>query len=412
MAVLGEDGRVAGTVQRLAELAVRVGVGVQPGQDVVVVGWDVEQAPIVRAVAEAAYASGARFVSTLYWDQHVKRSRLRHAPAESLGFVPDWWEAMTAESVARRSAQIAVWGDPHRELFDDVSPERAASDQMPNTPSLMEAIGRGDIAWTVVPGPCPGVARAMLGAPDVDRLWELLTPMLRLDAPDPERAWREHIARLERRAELLQQRDFTALRFRGGGTDLTVALLAGARWMTAALETTWGAQMVVNMPSEEVFTTPDHRRTEGVVRATRPVQLDGLGRVEGLTIRFERGRAVRIDATHGADRARAQMATDAGAARLGEVALVDGSSPVGQTGMVFGDILIDENATSHIAWGSAYEFTMPNLPADKNAQVAMGFNRSDVHQDAMIGGSEVDVFGVEHSGAEIPVIAADAWVLT
>jgi aminopeptidase len=412
VAFLGEDWAVAGPVQRLAELAVRVGVDVQPGQHVVVFGWDVEQAPIVRAVAEAAYAGGARFVSTLYWDQPVKRSRLRHAPAESLGFVPDWWEAITAESVARRSAQIVVWGDPHPELFDDVSPARAASDLMPNTPSLMEAAGRGEIAWTIVPGPCPGVAQAMLGAPDVDRLWELMTPMLRLDAPDPERAWREHIARLQQRATLLEQRNLTALRFRGGGTDLTVGLLDGARWMTAGLETTWGAQMVVNMPSEEVFTTPDHRHVEGVVRVTRPVQLVGLGRVEGLTIRFEHGRAVRIDATRGADQVWAQMATDAGAARLGEVALVDGSSPVGQTGMVFGDSLIDENASSHIAWGDAHALTMPKLPADQDAQVAIGFNRSDIHQDAMIGGPEVDVLGIEVSGAEIPVIAADAWVLT
>jgi aminopeptidase len=411
-AVLGEDGHVGGPVQRLAELAVRVGAGVQRGQDVVVFAWDVEQAPIVRAVAEAAYADGARFVSTVYWDQHVKRSRLRHAPAESLGFVPDWWEAMTAECVGRRSAQIVVWGDPHPDLFDDVSPERAAIDHMPLTPSLMDAISRRDIAWTIVPGPSPGVAQALIGVPDVDRLWEILAPMLRLDAPDPERAWREHIAGLQQRAALLQQRSFTALRFRGGGTDLTVGLLAGARWMTAAMETSWGAPMVVNMPSEEVFTTPDHRRTEGVVRATRPVHLIGFGRTEGLTVRFEQGRAVRVDATRGADHARAQMATDPGAARLGEVALVDGSSPVGRSGMVFGDILIDENATSHIAWGDAYAFTMPDLPADKDAQIALGFNRSDVHQDAMIGGPEVDVFGIDPSGTEVPVIDADAWVLT
>ena len=182
--------------------------------------------------------------------------------------------------------------------------------------------------------------------------------------------------------------------------------------MSAALETRWGTTMVVNMPSEEVFTTPDHRRTEGIVRVTRPINLIGGGRVEDLTIRFERGRAVHVSATRGADLVRAQMATDAGAARLGEVALVDGSSPVGQTGMVFGDILIDENATSHIAWGNAYAFTAPDLPEDPEAQVALGFNHSDVHQDAMIGGPEVEVIGLGRGGTQIPVLSGDAWVIS
>ncbi len=399
-------------VERLAQLAVGVGVGVRPGQDVVVLGWDVEQAPIVRAVAEEAYRRGARYVSAVYWDKQVKRSRMLHAPAETLGFVPDWWEAVVAECVARRSAIIIVWGDPHRELLDDIAPERTARDPMPGTPSLIEAQDGGNIAWTVIPGPCPGVARAMLGTPDVDRLWELLAPILRLDAPDPEAAWREHIARLRARAALLEAHDFSALRFRGGGTDLTVGLLAGVRWAGGVTETRWGSQMVSNMPTEEVFSTPDRRRTEGVVRITRPIYLTrGGGRVEGLTLHFERGRAVGIDATHGADRVRAQMAIDDGASHLGEVALVDGSSPVGQSGMVFGDGLIDENATSHIAWGSAYPFTMPELPEGRDAQIAIGFNRSDVHQDAMIGGPEVDVFGVTHGGVEVPVITADRWTL-
>jgi aminopeptidase len=275
----------------------------------------------------------------------------------------------------------------------------------------MAAVGRGAISWTIVPGPCPGLAAAILGTPDVDRLWELVTPMLRLDAPDPELAWREHISRLRERAATLERHSFSALRFRGGGTDLTVGVLARARWMCAALNTSWDAPMVVNMPSEEVFTTPDHRRTEGIVRATRPLNLVGGGQVEDLAIRFENGHAVDVQASRGADVVRAQMATDPGAARLGEVALVDGSSPVGQTGMVFGDILIDENATSHIAWGNAYAFNVPDLPEDPEAQDALGFNRSDVHQDAMIGGPEVNVFGVDERGVEVPVIAADEWVL-
>jgi aminopeptidase len=389
-----------------------VWVPVQPGQDVVVLTFDVEQAPIARAVAEVAYEQGARLVSVVYWDQHVKRSRLMHAPAATLSSVPDWWEAMVAECVARRSALIVVWGDPHRALMDDVPSDRVAEDHMPLTPSLFQAVSQGQMSWRFVPGPCPGLAQAMLGTPDVDRLWELMAPILRLDAAEPELAWREHVGRLRERVAALERHRFAALRFRGGGTDLTVSLLGQARWMTAALETQWGSSMVANMPSEEVFTTPDHRRTHGVVRLTRPLNLIGGGRAEGVTIRFDTGRVVDVEATRGADLVRAQMATDPGAARLGEVALVDGSSPVGKTGIVFGDVLIDENATSHIAWGNAYAFTAPDLPEDEEAQVALGFNRSAIHQDAMIGGPEVDVLGLHGDGRETPVIAADDWVLS
>jgi aminopeptidase len=252
----------------------------------------------------------------------------------------------------------------------------------------------------------------MLGEPDHCRLWEILTPILRLDAPDPEQAWREHMEDLDSRVAALEGHDFSALRFRGGGTDLVVGLLEGALWRHAGLETQWGSPMVVNLPTEEVFTTPDNRRTEGIARVTRPINLTSGGRVEDLVLRFGAGRVVEVEASVGADLVRADMATDAGADRLGEVALVDGSSAVGQSGMVFGEILLDENATSHIAWGNAYAFTKRDLPKGKEAQMAIGFNRSDVHQDVMIGGPEVDVFGLDSGGAEVPVIIDDAWVLS
>jgi len=394
----------------LAELAVRVGANVQPGQEVVVLAWDVEQAPLVREIADCAYRHGARFVSAAYWDIHVKHSRLRHAPVDTLDFVPDWWNALTAECLARRLAVIHVH-TPLGQFLEDVPLERSMRDVMPVPPMFWDALDRGEVAWTLIPGVCPALAQAVLGTPDVDSLWEVLAPLLRLDAPDPQVAWRDHLAGLGQRAALLGRHDFTGLRFRGAGTDLSVGLISGARWVTVAAETRWGQPYVGNLPSDEVFSTPDYRRTEGVVRATRPLQLGRSGRVEGLSLRFEQGRVIEVQATEGADRLRAEIAVDDGAARLGEVALVDGSSIVGKSGRVFGYGLIDENATCHIALGTAYTHTVPGLPDDVEAQLALGFNRSECHDDIMIGGPEVDVFGVDQSGDETPVIVQDRWVL-
>lgn len=398
-------------VRALARLAVRVGANVAPGQDVVVAPFDVVHAKLARAVAEEAYLAGARYVSLVYWDQHVKRARLLHAPEGSLAFVPDWWERVSDECVERRGASIAIVGDPEPGILADVDEARVGRDHMPLTPAVLRMVNSGAVNWTVIPGPTAAWAERLFGEPDVDRLWDALAPILRLDAKSPERAWAEHVARLRDRAAALGERRLDALRFTGPETDLTVGLLPGARGLSGALETTWGREAVVNLPTEEVFTSPDYRRVEGHVRVTRPIQLVGGIVVEGLRLRFRAGVAVELDANTGVEAVRAQMAADEGAARLGEVALVDGGSPVGRSGRVFGEVLLDENAASHIAWGAAYEFTAPDLPEDERSRDARGFNSSAVHQDAMIGGPGVDVDGIHASGKRVAIIRDDAWVL-
>ena len=351
---------------RLAELAIRVGVDLEPGQDVFILVFDVEQAPLARAIADAAYRAGAGFVSVLYWDQHVKRSRLLHADPETLGEVPDWWERHIAECVERRGAYIVVWGDPDPNLLADVDPERGGAEQMPLVASLLAAQRGGEIAWLFMPGPCPGIARRLLGAPDVARLWEIIAPIVRIDADDPVRAWDDHLNRLRERAALLDERGFEALHFAGPGTDLTVGLLASARWMTAELTTAGGRRNVVNLPTEEVFTTPDHRQTEGVVRATVPVQLIGGGVVDELRLRFSGGRVVDASAESEEELLLRTLDTDEGARRIGELGI--GCNP-GIT-RYMGNVHFDEkiDGTVHLALGFGF--------ADMG-----GTNESAIHWD-------------------------------
>ena len=401
----------ASRTRALARLAVELGANVAPGQDVVVLAHDVEHAPLAREIAEAAYQAGAHYVSVLYWDQHVKRSRLLHADDDSLGFTPAWWDRHIEECLERRGASIVVYGDPNPDLLTDIDPARSGRDSMPLTGPLHAMHASGEVNWTVVPGVSSGIARRVLGSDDVDALWDVYAPILRLDAEDPVKAWREHVARLQARAAALVARGFDALRFQGPGTDLTLGLLRGALWIAAGFETTWGREMIANMPTEEAFTTPDNRVAEGTVAATRPFQLIGGPTVEGLRLRFEGGRVVEVDADRGAEAVRARLETDAGAVRLGEVALVDGTSPIGRSGRVWGDILFDENATCHIALGNGYSFTVPDLPSDPEGRAARGFNLSDIHQDLMIGGPEVAVDGLDAAGNATPILRDDVWML-
>jgi aminopeptidase len=395
----------AATIDRYAELIVRFAANVQPGQ-VVEVSAEVGKEELTRAVAGWAYRAGAVHVSVLYADLHVKRARILHAPDEALGHAPAWTRRMVQELGERRGASIHLEGVTEPDIMRGLDAGRLGRDRTPSAVDWLAVLGRREVNWTIVP--CPTPAWAGLAFADaepgerLERLWDAVMHVCRMDEDDPVAAWRARSAELETAAQVLTDMRLDALHFTGPGTDLTVGLLPSSHWIGGGDVTVGGIAHMANLPTEETFTAPDPARAEGVVRSTRPLDLDGL-MVRGLEVRFEGGRAVDFRADEGAEALRARAARDEGACRLGEVALVDGGGRIAQLDRIFYDVLLDENAASHIALGSAYE----NAVDEEGAEL---INRSEIHVDFMIGGSDVDVTGITTAGERLPLLVGGSRV--
>ncbi len=397
----------ASTLDRLADLLVGFGANVQPGQ-IVAVGSELGKEELTRRVVASAYRHGARFVDVSYWDPHVKRERILHAAEDTLEFVPLWYGERVLALGRERAARIHLAGAAEPGLLEDLDPVRAGRDQLPRVVEMLQVVQERTTNWTIGPAPTPGWAQQVFPELDAGEALRALEDdvlhVLRLDAEDPVAAWRERQDALVAAAEKLGARRFAALRFRGPGTDLRVGLLPSSRWIAARFETAAGIVHAPNLPSEEVFTTPDPEQTEGHVTATKPLVLGGQI-VEGLRVEFAGGRAVRIDAERGREAMETLVGKDDGGVRLGEVALVDGSGRIGPLGRVFYDTLLDENAASHVALGQAYGFAVDD---DGDRERA---NSSQIHTDFMIGAPEVEVLGVEADGTEAPVLSDGVWRL-
>jgi aminopeptidase len=391
-------------VDRLADLLVGFGANLQPGQILGVTAYlGMEEA--ARAVARAGYKRGAKYVDVFWWDHLVKRARLELADEETLDYIPPWLDQRMEWLSAECAARVTLTGTSAG-IFDGIDPARTGRDLLPYISAVPRVVNARTTNWTA--GPCPNLGWAARVHPDLepeaalDKLWEEITYVLRLDTDDPVEAWRERMKVIVASADRMTERRFDALHLQGPGTDLTIGLMPSSQWLGADFTTAEGITHYPNLPTEEVFTTPDPERVDGHVSATMPLELYG-SYMNGIRIEFEGGRAVKVDADEGADALRATIAKDDGASRLGEIALVDKEGRVGPLRTVFYETLLDENAASHIALGNAYTFPVED-EADRER-----VNKSDIHVDFMIGSNELDVDGVTRDGDRVPVLRGGAW---
>jgi aminopeptidase len=392
-------------VRPLAELIVRFGANVQPGQ-IVALGSEPGKEELTRAIAEVAYEQGAKFVDLSVFDVHLKRARVLYGSPDTLRYVPPWYGKRLLALGEHRAARIGLSGPVAPRLMDGIDPTLLGRDKLPSIAESSKVLTDRTTNWTIAPCPTPAWAELVhpeLGSGEaLDRLWDEIAHVCRLDEPDPVAAWRSRMSLLAEVTTKLDDLALDEIRLEGPGTALSVGLLAGSRWQSGTMTTVDGIVHAPNLPTEEVFTTPDPERTNGTVRSTKPLFTSGA-LIEGLRVRFEAGRAVEIDAELGGGTLRTLSEIDPGAARLGEVALVDSDSRIGSLGTVFYDTLLDENAASHIALGQGLAFSV------EDAHDLAKMNDSEIHIDFMIGSDEVEVTGVTRDGGEVALLRGGRW---
>jgi aminopeptidase len=394
----------ADRLERLAALAVH-GANVQPGQ-VLMITAEIGNEDVARAVAAAGYRRGAKFVDVDYFDPYVKRARIEHADPDSLDFVPKWYGTRMVEHAEDEGARVTLATLTAPNLMDGLDKTLVGRDMLPRVKELTKIVGDRSTNWCIVPA--PHRAWASLVYPDLDegaayeKLWDELEHVLRLDDGDAAKAWDERMTVLRDAAARLTERAFDAIELRGPGTKLSVGMLPTHRWWAADFTRADGLRHLPNLPTEEVFTTPDPLRTYGHVTSTKPLALRDGTIIRGLRVTFEDGLAVEIDADTNGDTLRSLLEIDEGALRLGELALVDRQGRIGPLGTVFYNTLLDENAASHIALGAGFKFLV-------DEDVKPRVNESAQHIDFMIGSNEVEVEGVTGDGERVPVLRGGDW---
>jgi aminopeptidase len=392
-------------LERFADLVIGFGANVQQGQ-IVSIGCEPGKEYLVRVLADRAYRHGAKFVDIGWFDPYVKRARIEHAAPDTLDFVPSWYGERVLALGDQRAARVALSGPAAPGLLSDLDPQLVGKDRLPAVKEGIKVVNDRTTNWTICP--CPTRSWAGLVFPELepgDALEQLereLLHVLRLDEDDPIAAWRERAETLVASAERLTGRRFDELHYEGPGTDLTIGLLGSSKWLAARFTTVDGIEHMPNLPTEEIFTTPDPERTSGTVSATKPLVLIDGTVVRDLVVGFDAGRVTSIEASEGAETLRTIIGTDEGASRLGEAALVDREGRIGELGTIFYDTLLDENAASHIALGQGFPFVLDDADRER-------CNKSEIHIDFMIGSNDLTVTGVTDTGERVPVLVEGSW---
>jgi len=403
-------------LDRLAEVAVKVGLGLRAGQEVVMTA-PLEALPLTRLITRHAYRAGASLVTSFYGDDQATLARFEEGAPESFDTAPAWLFEGMAKAYGNGAARLAVAGEDPA-LLAGQDPDKVSRANRARSKAYQPALQHivdFHINWSIVSFASPAWAKMVFpdatGQDAVMKLWDAIFAASRIDQADPVAAWNAHNARLHDRKTFLNERRYQALRFTGPGTALTVGLADGHEWAGGSEVARNGITCNPNIPTEEVFTTPHAQRVDGQVRSTKPLSYQGT-LIEDIAVRFEAGRIVEAHARSGEEVLRKVLETDAGAARLGEVALVPHSSPISKSGILFYNTLYDENAACHIALGQAYNKCIHNFEQMTEEQLlAAGANRSLIHIDWMIGSGEIDIDGVALSGRAEPLMRSGEWVI-
>ena len=398
----------------LAEVAVRVGLGLKEGQELVMTA-SLDAVDLARRITEQAYRAGASLVTTLYVDDESTLLRYHHAPDAAFDKAAGWLYDGMGAAFRSGAARLAITGG-NPALLSNEDPDKVARANRAVSQAYrpaLELITRHEINWTIVASATPAWAAQMFpnDAPDValEKLWEAIFQTTRINVEDPVREWKRHDDGLQKRAKYLNEKRYAALKYRGPGTDFTLGLADDHVWMGGGTTAGNGLYCVANMPTEEVFSMPHKDRADGTVTATKPLSHQGT-MIESIHVRFDKGRIVEAHASRGEEVLRKLIETDDGARRLGEVALVPHSSPIASSGMLFFNTLFDENAASHIALGQAYSSCMRNGDKlSKDELAAKGANDSLIHVDWMIGSDKLDIDGVTATGTLEPLMRGGEW---
>ncbi len=402
-------------LDRLAEVAIRSGLGLAPGQELVMTAG-IDALPLARRITEHAYKAGASLVTTLFTDEESALLRYKFGGDATFDTAAAWLYEGMAAAYKGGAARLAITGG-NPGLLSQQDPEKVSRANRAMSKAYrpaLELITRHDINWTIVAAATPAWAAAVFpGLPQDEalaKLWDAIFAASRADQPDPVAAWKKHDDGLHKRAGYLNEKRFSALHFKGPGTDLKVGLADDHLWLGGGTKAGNGRYCIPNMPTEEVFTTPHKDRVEGTVRSTKPLSHQGT-MIEEISVRFEGGKIVEAHAAKGEQVLRRMIETDEGARRLGEVSLVPNSSPISASGMLFLNTLFDENAACHVALGQAYSTCLINgdkLSAEELA--ARGANDSLIHVDWMIGSGRIDVDGITAAGDAEPLLRSGEWV--